>query len=76
MGRGEKWEKICTSFEESHCGYESYDREDLGDWGVSLISLAHALSLGRNHPDASFVLAASGGWANLQDVLIWKKLAS
>jgi SAM-dependent methyltransferase len=70
----EKWKSILDQYRSSGCGYESYGREDLGDWGVSLISIENAVELSSPFHDAMFVMMVSGGWANLQDVVVWQKM--
>jgi SAM-dependent methyltransferase len=70
----EKWGKIVSDYQNLGTGYQSYDRADLGDWGLSLSSTEDVMSLARDKADARLVMFVSGGWAKLQDVFVWQKL--
>lgn len=67
----ERWAALIRDFEEIGVAYQSYEREDLGDWGLSLSSVETVIGLGRT--DAQLVAYTETGWANLQDVAAWMR---
>lgn len=67
----ERWASLIRDYEETGVAYESYGREDLGDWGLSLASVETVISLGRRRTNAQLVGYVETGWANLQDVAAW-----
>lgn len=70
-----KWAEVVEQYQRTGAGYASYDREDLGEWGFSLTSDAEIARLGEGKPDGRLRMFLSGGWARLQDVFAWQKVA-
>jgi len=68
----ERWRELIREYEESGVAYQSYDREDLGDWGMSLTSVSSVIGLCRD--DSRLVGYVETGWANLQDVAAWTRI--
>jgi SAM-dependent methyltransferase len=72
--RGDRWSRILAGYEMVGSGYESYGREDLGDYGVSLMSAATIVSLAHaSGIDYRLVSYQEAGWANHQDVAAWAR---
>jgi SAM-dependent methyltransferase len=69
----ESWDRILKQYHAAGVGYESYGLENLGDIGVSLISVERVVALGGRHADARLVSYSEVGWAGLQDVAAWSK---
>lgn len=70
----DRYKALLESYEATGVGYQSYGRDDLGDWGLSLTSIEKVVSLGREHPNARLVGFAEAGWANIHDVGAWIKV--
>jgi SAM-dependent methyltransferase len=68
----EQWAPMTRDYETTGMAYQSYGREDLGDWGVSLSSVETVIGLGRRE-DAQLIGYTETGWANLQDVAAWMR---
>lgn len=67
--------KMLEDYEKDGIGYQSYGRQELGDWGLSLSSIEKVVGLGRKHPKARLVGYSEAGWANIHDVGAWIKTA-
>jgi hypothetical protein len=72
IGSG-KWPKIMDSYETRGDGYASYDREDLGDYGVSLTKAARIAEICADRHDIRLLALHEGGWANHQDIAVWTR---
>lgn len=69
----DKWQRITDSLKENGVGYESYDRFEGDNIGVSVIDFARVYQLGTRHPNSRLVAYNEVGWAGLQDVGVWIK---
>lgn len=67
------WEAILREFQKTGRGYQSYNRDDLGDWGVSIVNFESLAQIGAQAPNSVITNFSERGWANLQDVMAWKK---
>lgn len=74
--RQESWDRILEQYRATGVGYESYGLENLGDVGVSLISVERVVALGLRHGDARLISYTEAGWAGLQDVAAWSKAST
>lgn len=69
------YSKMLADYEANGVGYQSYGREELGDWGLSLTSIEKVVALGRRHNKARLAGYMEAGWANIHDVGAWVKTA-
>jgi SAM-dependent methyltransferase len=69
------YKQMLESYESTGIGYQSYERQELGDWGLSLSSIERVVALGKRHPNARLVGYSEAGWANIHDVGAWIKVA-
>lgn len=65
----DRWNRIVNSYLSVGHGYERYGREDLGDWGLSLNSIASIVNLGIHEKSARVIALSEAGWGNHQDVI-------
>ncbi len=71
----ETWNRMVKDLQNYGHGYESYGREELGDWGVSLNSIASMVALSDLAPGTRVMALCEAGWANHQDVIAFSKSA-
>lgn len=71
---GPKWaEKLELDYNKLGYAYVSYERKDLGNWGVSMMNISRANDFIKRKENCVLVLYCEEGWAG-QDVLIFKKI--
>lgn len=69
------YKRLLEEYESGGAGYQSYNREELGEWGLSLTSIERVVALGKRHQNARMIGYSEAAWANIHDVAAWSKLA-
>ena len=67
------YKTLLEEYESSGAGYQSYNREELGDWGLSLTSIERVVALGKRHQNSRLIGYSEAAWANIHDVGAWAK---
>jgi SAM-dependent methyltransferase len=64
---------LLEMYAERGVAYQSYNRPELGDWGISQLTVEAIVGLGTRHGEARLIGYSECGWANSQDVAVWSK---
>ncbi len=65
---------LIEQYRKHGVGYQSYGRKDLGDWGLSLISIDKCISLGEEYSNCRLVNFTEAGWANIHDLASFTRI--